>query len=717
VSKPLNLNFGNRRVDPEGIHKALLSGLLSQIGLQQENEKKVFKNGKLQKQKRVQSEYLGSGGKKFVIFPGSALAKKPPEALMSAELVETSRLFARMNAAVDPAWAEELAGDLVRRSVSEPHWEKKLGAVIGLERVMLFGLTLVSNRKVQYSRIDPMLCRELFIRHALVYGEWDSKQVFDQKNKDLLIDMEAAADRARSPQLAAGEDDVFRFYNNRIPLDVFSTGSFEGWWKKAKHEKPEFLTMTKAELLGADETQLDEADYPGQVVIDGQEFSLSYLFDPGNEHDGVSVEVPISLLASIKPEGFEWLIPAMRLELITELIRSLPKAVRKNVVPAKDWAAKVLTNLPTEPTGKITEVLASQLQSLSGVRVRPEDFSPEVLPAQLKVSYRVLDSKAKQLEIGNDLAALQQQLAQSSIEAVSNMIQFDGPSIERSNLQTWDFDELPRQLDTKQGSNKVSAFPALVLDEKTNTVDLKLHSSEATQALEHPVGVVELVQLSIPSPVKYIEAHLTQAEKLAIASLPYPSLTAFVADVIRAGAKKQLFILDPKGLIFTAKEFENLRQLVEAISIELIFDVAKIMLKISQAASEANKAISNAKAIDFLTVLASEKLHIQQLLSPKLVSATGLDRLSRIEIYLRAITQRVVKLQESPERDRISAIELAKAIEVFEVAGGRLPLPQKSSEKLTSARWLLEELRVSLFAQSLGTQEAVSLKRIQKQLS
>ena len=717
VSKPLNLIFGNRRVDPEGIHKALLSGLLSQIGLQQENEKKVFKNGKLQKQKRVQSEYLGSGGKKFVIFPGSALAKKPPEALMSAELVETSRLFARMNAAVDPAWAEELAGDLVRRSVSEPHWEKKLGAVIGLERVMLFGLTLVANRKVQYSRIDPMLCRELFIRHALVYGEWDSKQVFDQKNKDLLIDMEAAADRARSPQLAAGEDDVFRFYNNRIPLDVFSTGSFEGWWKKAKHEKPEFLTMTKAELLGADETQLDEADYPGQVVIDGQEFSLSYLFDPGNEHDGVSVEVPISLLASIKPEGFEWLIPAMRLELITELIRSLPKAVRKNVVPAKDWAAKVLTNLPTEPTGKITEVLATQLQSLSGVRVRPEDFSPEVLPAQLKVSYRVIDSKAKQLEIGNDLAALQQKLAQSSIEAVSNMIQFDGPSIERTNLQTWDFDALPKQLDTKQGSNKVSAFPALVLDEKTNTVDLKLHSSEATQALEHPIGVMELVQLSIPSPAKYIEAHLTQAEKLAIASLPYPSLSAFVADVIRAGAGKQLFILDPRGLIFTAKEFENLRQLVEAISIELIFDVAKIMLKISQAASEANKAISNAKAIDFLTVLASEKLHIQQLLSPKLVSATGLDRLSRIEIYLRAITQRVAKLQESPERDRISAIELAKAIEVFEVAGGRLPLPQKSSEKLTSARWLLEELRVSLFAQSLGTQEAVSLKRIQKQLS
>ena len=665
----------------------------------------------------MQSEYLGSGGKKFVIFPGSALAKKPPEALMSAELVETSRLFARMNAAVDPAWAEELAGDLVRRSVSEPHWEKKLGAVIGLERVMLFGLTLVANRKVQYSRIDPMLCRELFIRHALVYGEWDSKQVFDQKNKDLLIDMEAAADRARSPQLAAGEDDVFRFYNNRIPLDVFSTGSFEGWWKKAKHEKPEFLNMTKAELLGADETNLDEADYPGQVVIDGQEFSLSYLFDPGNEHDGVSVEVPISLLASIRPEGFEWLIPAMRLELITELIRSLPKAVRKNVVPAKDWAAKVIRNLPTEPTGKITEVLATQLQSLSGVRVAPEDFSPEVLPAQLKVSYRVLDSKAKQLEIGNDLAALQQKLAQSSIEAVSNMIQFEGPSIERSNLQTWDFDELPKQLDTKQGSNKVSAFPALVLNEKTNTVDLKLHSSEAAQALEHPIGVVELVQLSIPSPVKYIEAHLTQAEKLAIASLPYPSLSAFVADVIRAGAAKQLFILDPRGLIFTAKEFENLRQLVEAISIELIFDVAKIMLKISQAASEANKAISNAKAIDFLTVLASEKLHIQQLLTPKLVSSTGLDRLLRIEIYLRAITQRVVKLQESPERDRIGAIELAKAIEVFEVAGGRLPLPQKSSEKLTSARWLLEELRVSLFAQSLGTQEAVSLKRIQKQLS
>ena len=714
VTKPLGLTQGGRKKDPDGIHRAILAGLLSQIGIQQVVDKPVMKNGKPVRQPKV---YLGASNKKYFVFPGSAVAKKQPEAMMSAELVETSRLFARVNAAIDPAWAEELAGDLCKRSVTDPHWEKKLGAVIGFEKVNLFGVPIVQGRKVQYAKIDPFFCRELFVRHALVYGEWDSKQAFDEQNKALLKEMEDDADRARSPQLAANEDDVFRFYNNRIPLDVFSTRSFEGWWKKVRAETPEFLKMTKAELLGADTAEASLDDHPGSMVIDGQEFNLSYIFDPGNQHDGVVVEIPVTLLASVRPEGFEWLVPAMRLELITELIRGLPKSIRKHVVPAKDWAAKALAAIPEEPFGDITAVLAQELQRLSGVRVSETDFDKTALPTSLQVSYKILEVDASEIAIGADLATLQSDLADHVTQAVSEVIEFDGESIERTALESWDFEDIPVQLESSQGKNKVAAYPALVWDSANGQVDLKLLSSQAQQFIEHPRGVAELVVKSIPSPVKYIESHLTQPEKLAIASLGYQGSGGFVTDVIRAAAKKQLSESHEGRLLSTAKDFEKLKNLVEAISIELAFDVSKVMLKISKAASEANKAISSAKAIDFLTVLASEKLHIQGLTTGNLVSTAGLARLSRIEVYLKGVAQRVQKLQRNPERDRISAIELMKAEDLFEAAGGKIPLPEKAPDKLVAVRWLLEEFRVSLFAQSLGTAEAVSLKRIQKQLS
>ena len=712
LSSPLGLEYGKRKKDPDGIHRALLSGLLSQIGIQQLIEKPKTKTGKPQ---RAASVYLGANNKKYFIFPGSALAKKPPEAMMSAELVETSRLFARMNAAIDPSWAEELAGDLCKRSVSEPHWEKKLGAVIGLEKVSLFGVPIVQGRKVQYSKIDPMFCRELFIRHALVYGQWDSRQVFFDKNSKLLAELEELAEASKAPQLAPTEDDVFLFYNNRIPLDVFSTRSFEGWWRQVRASEPEFLTMTREELLGAHQGEVDRAEYPGEITVDSQQFQLSYIFDPSSQHDGMCVDVPIALLANLKPAGFQWLIPTLRSDLIAEMIRSLPKNIRRNVVPAKDWAQKVMQELPDQPTGILTEKLASILQSLSGVRVTAGDFNLNQIPAKYQVTYRILDSKANQLAIGNDLAALQAQLADHAVEAIAEVVQFEGPTIEASNLQAFDQDQIPNKLESSHGTNRVNAYPALVVNPVNRQVDLKLLSSEAKQNLEHPLGVAELIVKSIPSPVKYIESHLSQPEKLAIASLPYKNLSDFVADVIRAGAIKQISSLEE--LVFTKQAFEKQRQLVEAISIELVFDVAKILLRISQAASQANKTISNARAIDFLNELASEKLHIQELLQPDFVSGVSLARLPRIEVYLKAISQRIIKLQEQPDRDRIGALEVSKAIELFESAGGKIPLAPAAPENISSARWLLEELRVSVFAQSLGTSEPVSLKRIQKLLN
>ena len=307
IIKPLGLEVGPARVNPEGIHRSLLSGLLSQLGLRQEAEKK-----QPGKKPRPSREYLGSNGKKFLIFPGSGLSKKPPDAIMTAELVETTALYARVNAAIDTAWAEEIAGDLCRRSHSDPHWEKKLGAVIGLERVVLFGLPIVTARKMQYSRVDPLFARELFIRHALVAGEWHSPQAFEKKNLQIIGQLSELAERTRNPRLVPDEEDLFRFFNNRIPLDVFSTRSFEGWWKLARAENAELLTISQEKLFGERVEEPTDDDAPTMWSQGGQQLRLSYRFDPGAIDDGVTVEVPLPLLATLSPENFDWLVPSMR---------------------------------------------------------------------------------------------------------------------------------------------------------------------------------------------------------------------------------------------------------------------------------------------------------------------------------------------------------------------------------------------------------------------
>ncbi len=717
ICKPLDLVPGSPKIDPDGIHKSLLSGLLSQIGLRQLSEKKgtdLAKAGAA-KPSKGPGEYLGSNGKKFVIFPGSTLAKKAPAAIMSAELVETSRLFARMNAAIDPAWAEPLAGDLVRRSYSEPHWEKSQGSVVAYERVMLFGVPIVVSRRMQYSRIDAELCRELFVRHALVLGEWDSKQAFDRSNRSLIKQLEANADRARKPQLAPDEDDIYRFYLERIPAEVISTRSFEGWWRKAKHETPNLLTMTREALLGEDHAKPDEHEHPRDWQHNGQQLKLRYRFEPGATDDGVTVDVPLPLLASLRADEFEWLVPGMRAELITELLRSLPKAIRRNVVPAADWAAKALAVLPQEPSGNLLTTLAKTLQQLSGTKVVATDFDVTKLPTSLKMTYRVVDAGGRTLGLGTDLSALQEKFAESGRGAVAQVVEKVHSPIERDGLTSWDFDSLESSLEIKHGNNLVRAFPALVPAQ--GRASIRLFSTEAEQVSNHVRGVTALVAAAIASPAKYVESHLSQNEKLAIAGLPYQNFGAFIDDVILAVAEREVRRIEPRGLLFTKSKFEQARDAVSAIVVDQAFEVSALAAKISVAAREANKAISEVKAFDFLTELTAEKAHIAELLQPKLISIVGLDRLPRLVVYLQAIKMRMAKMVENPMRDRQASAELDQALGIYLFAGGKFPLPVGAGESLVAARWLIEEFRISLFAQSLGTAETASVQRIKKVLS
>jgi ATP-dependent helicase HrpA len=695
VGKPLGLIPDERRKDPDGIHRCILSGLLSQLGVKG-TQQLSWQNGKSKPKGPV--EYLGSGGKKFVIFPGSALAKKAPDAIMSAELVETSRLFARMNAEIQLHWAEELAGEHARRSYSEPHWEKKQGAVIGYESVTLFGLTLISRRKMQYSRVDPMLCRELFIKHALVEGEWDSKQQFERENNKFLGELEQLAERTRSPELVPGESQLFEFFNNRVPLDVFSTRDFEGWWRKAKVEKPDLLNLSR-EKLALEAKEQDLGDLPTSWSYGDQQLDLSYKFEPGAVDDGVTVEIPIAMLASLTKDPFEWLVPGMRLELLTELIRSLPKSIRKNVVPAKDWAQRALQRLPEIPTGTLLEHFSKALSELSGLKITPSDFDFSGLPTSLRMTFRIMEGK-KVLGVSDDLAALKVKFADRARGELARVLQ-QGEKLERK-LASWDFDSLPEQLEVTLQGNQVVGYPGL---RPADPAEIKVFATAQERAQQHLFGVANLLVAAIPSAAKYVKDHLSPAERLALSALGYADAGEFLRDLTAALAQDEILKLEPSGLILTKAQFEKVLGIVSPQVLERAFDLAPLMARISEAAALAES--SAGKLSDPNT-----RGHVSQLLAQPLIQNTTLARLNRLPVYLRAVDQRATKGSSAK-----AELELETALSLFAAAGGKVPVSRTASAKLQQARWLLEELRVSLFAQSLGTAEPVSVQRISKLLA
>lgn len=726
LAKPLGLTIGEQSVNPDGIHRSLLAGLLSHIGLKDAREA-----GNKGGARSRQAEYLGARQARFVIFPGSTLAKKQPNALMSAELVETSRLFARMNAAIDPAWAEPIAGDLCKRQYSEPHWEKNQGAVVAYEKVTLFGVPIIPRRRIQYSRIDAPLSRELFIRHALVDGEWDSHQAFDRANRRLRAELRELEERTRRRDILNDDETVFEFYDKRIPAEVVSTRTFEGWWKKARNETPDLLTMTPESLLDDDAAEVDEEAFPPVWRQGDQRLTLRYRFEPGAEDDGVTVQVPLPLLAGLLPDGFDWQVPGLRHELVTALIKSLPKAIRRQVVPAADWAQRLLGELSAttgmrahegeRPAASLTDTLAATISRLTGSRVSGTDFDTERLPAHLRPTFQVIGERGRPLASGKDLGALQDRLRSRARDSVARVAEARTPdAIERAGLTTWDFDELPRFLDsTHQGpggsTNTIRAYPALVDDGQS--VSIRLMSTPADQAKAMPGGVRRLLLASIPSPVAYVQQHLTANEKLTLAASPYPNTKALFDDCLLAVIDSVLYRMKPDGQVFMRAEFEAVRDRVSGIVMDSMFETVALVTRILTAARTAEKTIGGATSLVFLSALNDAKAQLAGLVYPGFVSATGLEQLRHLPRYLAGIGQRIQALPVNPGRDRAWQTQVETAVALYTDAGGRIPPAPHSAPNLVHARWMLEEFRVSLFAQSLGTAESVSLQRIRKVLT
>ncbi len=727
MAKQLGLTVNESRggatgADAAAVHRSLLAGLLSQIGIRDEQ--------KGDKKKQQRGDYLGARQVRFTIFPGSALAKKQPPELMSAELVETSRRFARMNAAIDLSWAEPIAGDLAKKSHSEPHWEKRQGSAVVYERVTLYGVPIVARRRVQLSRIDPELARELFIRHALVEddGAPDSWRVggnrknsafdFLRTNDALRHDLAEVEERTRRRDILFDDEAVFGFYARILPAEVTDVRAFESWWKAARAETPDLLTMTRKELA-ADDPLPEEAEqrleggYPEFWHQGDQRLTLSYRFEPGAGDDGVTVQVPIALLPRLEPTGFDWQVPGFRAELVAALIKSLPKAIRRNVVPAADWANRLLLDAPEEGSDGVSlrEYLAAQIQRQTYTPVSVDDFDLDRLPAHLQMTFAVIGENGKRVAASKDLDGLKHKLSSRTRESVAKAHVHTPNAVERGGITSWDFGELPRVLDTTQSGNTIRAYPALV--DEGASVAIRLMATPGDQAREHRKGVLRMLQLAVPAPTGYVQEHVTTAEKLALARNPYPSMNALYADCLLACAAEVLGERD----IRSPSEFAVVRDKLSATIVDSLFAAIGLVSTVLTSARDAEKAISTASNIALIAPLADAREQLGALVFPGFVGRTGLAQLRRLPVYLAGITHRVAKLAENPNRDRAWLTEVQTATERYRAAGGELPQHPDARSALTHVRWLLEELRLSLFAQHLPTVEQVSLKRISKLLS
>ncbi|GAA3914628.1 ATP-dependent RNA helicase HrpA [Microbacterium invictum] len=753
--------------DPALVHRAILSGLLSHIGILDTRKLGKSTAQKDSSRRRPLAEYRGARGASFAIFPGSGLRKASPDAVMAAELVETSRLFARTVAMIDPAWAEELAGDLAHRSLSDPHWSKDAGAAVAAEKVTLFGVEIIPRRRVQLARTDRELARELFLRHALVDGEWNTHHLdkrltaFERRNHEQRRKLEKVEERERRRDILAGDEAVFAFYDARIPRDVVDVRSFETWWREAVASTPHLLDITEADLID-DDSRADERDFPTRWQQQDQTLSLAYRFEPGAADDGVSVVIPLPLLAQLKPDGFDWQVPGLRDELIAGLLRALPKAIRRHVVPAADWAARLGEELvgagPEShagmPATSLRAALAARIQHVAHQPVTADDFEMERVPAHLGMSFRAVDARGRAIGSSRDLGDLQQRLAGRARESVARSLSAspqrgpgsgrgpgtghaggDGPGTggggvsqpgpgtppgggsggvgvrERAGLTTWDVGDLPEVVDTKVAGGVVRGYPALV--DEGATVALRIEATaERAETLTH-AGVRRLLLLAVPSPSAYVLDHLTSPEKLALAASPYPSAKALiedarvaVADAVRGDA--------PVG---TLSQFEAVRDRFSAVVVDQLFQTVSLTARVLMLQRDVDKAVRAQNSMTLLAALGDVKGQIAGLVHPGFVSRTGAARLAHLPRYLQGALERVSTLADNPGRDRQRMTEFERAAALYADAGGTIPVAADAAPTLVHVRWLLEEYRVSLFAQRLGTAEPVSLPRITKTLA
>ena len=724
----------------EQIHMSMMAGLLGNVGCKQDDE----------------DVYLGARGIKFYRHPGAHLSKKPGRWTVVSELVETTRLFGRGIANIEPAWLEQVGAHLLRKQLLDPHWEKKSGEVIALERATLYGLVVYSGRRVPFGKVDPQTAREIFIREALVEGQWDTHLTFLAANHKMIAKVEELEHKSRRQDVLVDDELIYAFYDQQIPADVCSGRLLEAWYKNEVKRQPSLLVLSREELMRHEAAGITTQAFPKTLRLGGTDCTATYLHQPGDARDGVTVTVPLFVLNQVSEERCEWLVPGLLKDKIHALLKSLPQKPRTRFVPLPDSAAKLAETLGAPEifgTGSLTDVLLKKVRDITSLDVKRADFKLDMLSPHLFMNLCVVDEHGRQLGMGRNLGALKadwgsqargafQALAQLRVQSTGSATgsgtlkatDANGPhasqaaasvsanaakpgssasaaksgqktAIAQQRYTSWTFGDLPELMEINKGGQSLIGFPALV--DLNDAVQIEVFDEVEVASQKHREGLRRLFALQIKDALKYLEKNIPDLQKMAVAYMPLGSADELRQQIIEV-ALDRAFLMDPLPAdeLSFKKRIDEGRGRLTLIANEVARLAGVILIEFAAA----TRKIKDTKNAPEATADCAQQL--QRLVPKRFLALTPWTQLQHYARYLKAIVLRLEKWRSDPARDGAKLLELKPQEQRY----WRLVAERKGAvdDRMLEFRWLLEELRVSFFAQELRTPQPVSVKRLDK---
>ena len=688
----------------EQVHCALLAGLLGNIGM---------KSAEVDPADRREPPFIGARGIKFHLWPGSPRARKASRWIVAAELVETSRLFARTIAEIDPVWIERVGAHLLKKNHGDPHWEKRAGRVMALERATVYGLPVYVQRRVAYAPIDPAHARQIFLREALVGGAWDSRASFLAHNRRLVAEIQELEHRTRRPDVLVDEEQIYAFYDERVPAEVCDAQSFAHWWERTQRKDPDLLRLSREALMRHEAGAAATALFPKQLAMRGVTMDLSYHFEPGSPRDGLTLSVPLFALNQIDATRCEWLVPGMRKEKVIQLLKSLPQRLRRACVPLPAYAAAFVDRCVPPAQAAVSglvDSLIADLREHAGVTCAPADFKLEALPAHLTMNFKVIDAQGRQLAMGRNLAVLRSELAsqvqESFRKAAAQVAPAQAPP--GAQISDWDFGVLESSREIHRAGQVLIGHPALADQQTHCTIEIFDDPDSARSA--HRAGLRRLFRLQLRQQLAALEKSLTAVAPLQMRAMALPAMARLepLVEQIVSAALDRACLAEPWPMDraqFVARK-DDARGRVSLIAQEL----SRLVAQIVEEAVAVQRKLAGLRGEE--PARQDIEAQLARLLPRRFVVDTPPDALAQVPRYLKAIGMRIDKLRSDPARDQARAREMAplQARWLRELAARK----GVADPRLDEFGWQLQELRVSLFAQELRTPYPVSIKRLEK---
>ncbi len=690
----LKFKLNEAEADYESIHRSLLSGLLSQIGHFDDNDKQL---------------YAGARGIKFVLHPSSNLAKRKPKWVMCGELSETSRLFARNVAQIDPLWVEGQASHLIKKSYAEPHWSKKQGACVASLTITLYGLPIVTGRQTLYTSIDPALCRKLFIRDALVGGDIDCNFSFYKRNQELIGEVLDLEDKLRRKDILVDESVLESFYEERIPDNIVTVRHFDKWWRQKSKADAHFLDFNLEMLKKDHHIEDKEYLYPQYWQCGDLKLKLSYVFDPKSKNDGVTVHIPLAFISKINPREFIWQIPALRDEFFTALIKSLPKSLRRNLIPAPNYAKALKEALGDDIKGDLIELACQKLTRMGGEKIDSQDFDLSSIAPYLFMNFAIEDAHGKIIAIGKDFDALAAKLQGKAHEVLQKTVKSHKA---KAPSQTWTFGNIKPQMQSRHGSMEITVYPALC--DHQDGVTLELCATELAARNMMWQGQRRLLALSCAQNVGYLEQHLPNKAKLSMYYQPLGSIKELLDDLRLASVDK--IMVEGHAPCYDEESFNRLRDLVRGKLNDTALEIGKLVGQILELAHELKRRLKDRISLAVSICYADVENQLNLLIKKGFIASTPLECLMEYPRYLKAALMRLDKVNRDPISDKGRQRIIDEVSELYKNALSRYK-NQDLPQDLQKVRWLIEELRVSYFAQQLGVKGPVSDRRIENEIA